>query len=142
MPGTGTPGIAANARSSGNSDATHACTAADSAALSARPHASTTGSTPVMPNKKKASSDRSWVSGTVLARIWEGPPPRDPARRGGHVTVQGPRAREVAASMYAATVVPDFRNPDMIRLGLSPLTTSYAELWTAMDVTREIVEAL
>ncbi|MBW9216491.1 kynureninase [Mumia sp. zg.B53] len=68
--------------------------------------------------------------------------PRDPARRGAHVTVQGPQAREVAASMYAAAVIPDFRNPDMIRLGLSPLTTSYAELWTAMDITREIVEAL
>ncbi|WP_167003454.1 kynureninase [Mumia sp. ZJ430] len=66
--------------------------------------------------------------------------PREPARRGGHVTVQGPRAREVADAMYAAKVIPDFRNPDMIRLGLSPLTTSYAELWTALDVTRQIVE--
>ena len=66
--------------------------------------------------------------------------PRDPARRGGHVTVQGPRAREVAAAMYEAKVIPDFRNPDMIRLGLSPLTTSYAELWTAMDITRRIAE--
>ena len=65
MPATGTPGIAANARSSGNCDATHACTAVDSAALSIRPQASTTGSTPVMPNKKKASSDCSWVSGTT-----------------------------------------------------------------------------
>ena len=50
---------------SGNSDATHACTAADSAALSIRPHASTTGSTPVMPNKKEASSDCSCVTGTT-----------------------------------------------------------------------------
>ena len=65
LPATGMPGIPANAHSSGNSDATHACTAADSAALSIRPHASTTGSTPVMPNKKKASSDGSWVSRTT-----------------------------------------------------------------------------
>ncbi|WP_370614641.1 kynureninase [Mumia sp. Pv 4-285] len=68
--------------------------------------------------------------------------PRDAARRGGHVTIQGDRSREVSAAMYAAKVVPDFRNPDMIRLGLSPLTTSYAELWRALDVTRGIVEAL
>lgn len=68
--------------------------------------------------------------------------PRDPARRGGHVTVQGLRAREVADAMYAAKVIPDFRNPDMIRLGLSPLTTSYAELWTALDLTRQIVEGV
>src|SRR6185295_1684618 len=67
MSATGTPGIPANAQRSGNSDATHACTDADSAALSIRPHASTTGSTPVVPNKKKASSDCSWVSGTTAA---------------------------------------------------------------------------
>ncbi|MGH1564839.1 kynureninase [Mumia sp. DW29H23] len=83
-----------------------------------------------------------------LADAWLAPhgfvvaSPRDPSRRGGHVTVRGPRAREVAAAMYEAKVIPDFRNPDMIRLGLSPLTTSYAELWTAMDVTRRIVEGL
>ncbi|KAA1420598.1 kynureninase [Mumia zhuanghuii] len=68
--------------------------------------------------------------------------PRDSARRGGHVTIQGPRAREVADAMYEAQVIPDFRNPDMIRLGLSPLTTSYAELWRALDVTRRIVDAI
>jgi kynureninase len=38
--------------------------------------------------------------------------------------------------------VPDFREPDLIRLGLSPLTTSYAELAAAtrilVDVTAPI----
>ncbi|KHL15870.1 kynureninase [Mumia flava] len=66
--------------------------------------------------------------------------PRDPARRGSHITVRGPGARAVADAMTQARVIPDYRNPDMIRLGLSPLTTSYAELWTALDVTRRIVE--
>jgi hypothetical protein len=40
-------------------------TTAGTERVSIRPHASTTGSTPVMPNKKKASSDCSWVSGTT-----------------------------------------------------------------------------
>ena len=53
MPATGTPGIPANARTSRNCDATHASAAVDSPALSIPPHASTTGSTPVMPNKKE-----------------------------------------------------------------------------------------
>jgi kynureninase len=67
--------------------------------------------------------------------------PRDPARRGGHVTVRVPDARGVTAKLIAAGVVPDFRNPDLIRLGLSPLTTSYAEAWTALDVMRGIIAA-
>lgn len=68
--------------------------------------------------------------------------PRDAARRGGHVVVRGERARVVTEAMVAAGVVPDFRNPDLIRLGLSPLTTSYAELWTALDLTRGIAAGL
>ena len=65
--------------------------------------------------------------------------PRDPERRGGHVTVRVADARTVTAKLIAAGVVPDFRHPDLIRLGLSPLTTSYAEAWTALDVMRRIV---
>jgi kynureninase len=34
-------------------------------------------------------------------------------------------------------VVPDFRNPDLIRLGMSPLTTSYAEVWDGLAVLAE-----
>lgn len=64
--------------------------------------------------------------------------PRDSASRGGHVNLRQDRAREITAAMVEAGVVPDFRNPDMIRLGLSPLTTSYTELWTAMDTVRNI----
>ena len=67
--------------------------------------------------------------------------PRDPARRGGHITVRHPEARAVTAKLIAAGVIPDFRNPDLIRLGLSPLTTSYAEAWTALDVMRGVVAA-
>ena len=65
--------------------------------------------------------------------------PRDAARRGAHVSIQGPAARKIRDKMVAAGVVPDFRNPDTIRLGLSPLSTSYAELWKAMDIVRGIV---
>jgi len=68
--------------------------------------------------------------------------PRDAARRGAHVSIRLADAAAVTAQLIAAGVVPDFRNPDMIRLGLSPLTTSYAELWTAMDTLRGIVAGL
>jgi kynureninase len=35
--------------------------------------------------------------------------------------------------------VPDYRNPSMIRLGLSPLTTTFAEVWTGLDVLRAVL---
>ncbi len=60
--------------------------------------------------------------------------PRAAADRGGHVTIRCAGAEDVTRRLVAAGVVPDFRNPDLIRLGLSPLTTSYAEVWTAIDI--------
>ena len=67
--------------------------------------------------------------------------PRDPHVRGAHVTVEMPDARAVTDELIARGVVPDYRNPDMIRLGLSPLSTSFEETWTAMDVVRDVLSA-
>jgi len=58
---------------------------------------------------------------------------RDSALRGGHVTVQTPQARAITEHLIANGIIPDFRNPDMIRLGLSPLTTSFTEVWVAYE---------
>lgn len=63
--------------------------------------------------------------------------PRDPAQRGAHVAIRREDAREVCARLIAAGVVPDFRTPDVIRLGLSPLPGSYTELYDGMAVIRE-----
>ncbi len=65
--------------------------------------------------------------------------PRNAAERGGHVTIRCAAAENVTARLVAAGVVPDFRNPDLIRLGLSPLTTSYQEVWTALDIFADIL---
>jgi len=64
--------------------------------------------------------------------------PRDPALRGSHVTVRHPDARGVTERLVERGVVPDFREPDLIRLGLSPLTTSYAELAAATRILVEV----
>jgi kynureninase len=37
-------------------------------------------------------------------------------------------------------VIPDFREPDNIRLGLAPLYTSFGELWEAVDRIRQVVK--
>ena len=54
--------------------------------------------------------------------------PADPARRGGHITLGHPAARELTARLWGAGVIPDFREPDGIRIGMSPLSTSFAEV--------------
>jgi kynureninase len=54
--------------------------------------------------------------------------PRDPERRGGHITIGHPRFAELVPGLWASGVIPDFRRPDGLRLGLSPLSTSFAEV--------------
>jgi kynureninase len=64
--------------------------------------------------------------------------PRDDEIRGGHVTITHPRAREVARLLVDNGVIIDFRQPDGIRIGLSPLSTSFTELHAAMARIREL----
>lgn len=54
--------------------------------------------------------------------------PRDPERRGGHITVDHPRSRDAVARLWRQGVIPDSRTPDGVRLGFSPLTTSFDEV--------------
>ena len=50
--------------------------------------------------------------------------PRDPARRGSHVALAHPEAWPLTRALIErAGVVPDFRGPDVIRLGVAPLYT-------------------
>ena len=67
--------------------------------------------------------------------------PRDPALRGSHVTVRHPDARSITDAMIERGVVPDFREPDLIRLGLSPLSTSFAEVEAGVRILVDCVGA-
>ncbi len=67
--------------------------------------------------------------------------PRDPARRGAHVSIRHADARHLTDQLIAAGVIPDFRAPDSIRLGLSPLTTSFRDIATAVDRLADLVGA-
>jgi kynureninase len=54
--------------------------------------------------------------------------PRDPALRGSHITLDHPKFAEIMPKLWARGVLPDFRRPSGIRLGLSPLSTTFAEV--------------
>ncbi len=59
--------------------------------------------------------------------------PRDDERRGGHVCVNHPQARELTGALADQhRVLADFREPDVIRLGLSPLTTRFRDVARAV----------
>jgi kynureninase len=68
--------------------------------------------------------------------------PRDPARRGGHVTLTHPAMRDVTADLWRRDVIPDYRDPGGLRLGLSPLSTSFAEVSAGLDAVREALVAV
>ena len=68
--------------------------------------------------------------------------PRDPLRRGGHVTLRHPDAKQIAVAMRELMkVIPDYREPSSIRLAMSPLATSFAEVWEGFDRIRRLVES-
>jgi kynureninase len=68
--------------------------------------------------------------------------PRDPSRRGAHVALRHPDAWPICRALIEhALVVPDFREPDSVRIGLPPLYTRFVDVWDALDRLRSLVEA-
>lgn len=92
--------------------------------------------------RAKAVALGRWV--IALADAWLVPlgftvaSPRDDARRGGHVTLRHPDAERLSRVLIDHGVLIDFRRPDGIRIGLSPLTTGFAEVRRAMERIREL----
>jgi kynureninase len=74
----------------------------------------------------------------ALADAWLAPhgvalaSPRDPARRGAHVTLAHPQAWQITQALIDRGVVPDYRTPDRVRLGPAPLYTRFVDVWDAM----------
>lgn len=66
--------------------------------------------------------------------------PRDPARRGSHVTLDHPSFESIMPRLWKRGVIPDFRRPTGIRLGLSPLSTSFAEVEVGIRAIAEEIE--
>ena len=63
----------------------------------------------------------------------------DPARRGSHISFRHPHAYELTQALIADGVIGDFRAPDILRLGLTPLYLSHEDVWRAGDLLRAIV---
>jgi kynureninase len=65
--------------------------------------------------------------------------PRDGARRGSHVTLRHERFRDLLDPLWEAGVLLDFREPDCLRIGLSPLTTRFAEVQRGLAAVERLL---
>jgi kynureninase len=65
--------------------------------------------------------------------------PRDPDCRGCHVAVHVPEAKRMLDELAARKVVADMRPPDILRFGLSPLTTRYVDVWNGLRILAELL---
>jgi kynureninase len=65
--------------------------------------------------------------------------PREAERRGGHVTLRHDDAWPISQALIEAGVVGDYRTPDRLRLCPIPLSTSFTEIFDALDRLREIM---
>jgi kynureninase len=66
--------------------------------------------------------------------------PREPARRGGHVSIAHPEARGVTLALRGRGVIVDHRPPDLVRLAPVALYTGDAELERAVDALRSVLD--
>lgn len=67
--------------------------------------------------------------------------PRSPQQRGSHVSLRHPEGYRInRALIEEMAVIPDFREPDNIRLGIAPLYTQYEEIWETLMRLRAVVE--
>jgi kynureninase len=64
--------------------------------------------------------------------------PRDAARRGGHVTLRHLEAARISQALIREKVVGDYRTPDRLRLCPAPITTSFTDVWDALNKLRQI----
>lgn len=66
--------------------------------------------------------------------------PREPGHRGGHLSLTHEDADRIAIAMrQVANVIPDYRKPNTIRVAVAPLYTSYEEMFTGFQRTRDLV---
>jgi kynureninase len=65
--------------------------------------------------------------------------PRDPALRGSHVSFRHEQGWPVMQALIARGVIGDFRAPDTLRFGFTPLYVGFEDVWNATEALRDIL---
>ncbi len=66
--------------------------------------------------------------------------PSDPARRGSHIAFRHPHAYALCQALIARGVIGDFRTPDVLRLGLTPLYLGFEDVVRAGDILGDVLQ--
>lgn len=66
--------------------------------------------------------------------------PRDHAARGSHVSLRHPNGYAIMQALIARGVIGDYREPEVLRFGITPLYLGYADIWDAVDALRDILD--
>ncbi len=66
--------------------------------------------------------------------------PRDPEERGGHVVLEHAHAKSLSLALRERDIVPDYRQPDLLRLAPVALYNTEAELETTVKTLRDLLD--
>jgi kynureninase len=66
--------------------------------------------------------------------------PREHALRGSHVSFEHPHAYAMMQALIERNVIGDYRAPDVMRFGLTPLYTRFVDIWDAVATLRDILQ--
>ncbi|MDQ8758190.1 kynureninase [Sphingosinicella sp. LHD-64] len=66
--------------------------------------------------------------------------PRGEEQRGSHISFAHPHAFEICQALIADGVIGDFRAPDVVRFGLTPLYLGFEDIWHAVDRLARILK--
>lgn len=66
--------------------------------------------------------------------------PKDQEKRGGHIFLEHEEAARICKALKVEGVIPDFRAPNGIRLAPVALYNTYADVWNAVQVLKQIME--
>ncbi|GAA4478548.1 kynureninase [Microbacterium panaciterrae] len=66
--------------------------------------------------------------------------PRDEAQRGSHVSFRHPEGYAVMKALIAHGVIGDYREPEVLRFGITPMYLGWADVWDAVETLRRVLD--
>ncbi|HLL29743.1 MAG TPA: aminotransferase class V-fold PLP-dependent enzyme, partial [Allosphingosinicella sp.] len=99
-----------------------------------------------------ADMDKLWAKSVALFDLFAGLvgtrcpelaciSPLDPERRGSHISFRHPNAFQLCQALIADGVIGDFRAPDVVRFGLTPLYLGFEDVWRAVERIGAILDS-